>query len=110
MTISMYQASVGLFVPFLRNLSGILDQAASHAEARRIDPSVLLKMRLFPNMYHFAQQVAEVNRHAVTAGALLAGREPISPPATEPDFAELKARTAASITFVEGLPREQIDL
>jgi uncharacterized protein len=57
MTISMHEASVGFFVPFLRNLSGLLDHAARHAEVRKIDPSVLLKMRLFPNMYDFAQQV-----------------------------------------------------
>ena len=72
MTISMHEASVGFFVPFLRNLSRLLDHAARHAEARKIDPSVLLKMRLFPNMYDFAQQVGEVSRHAVVACALLA--------------------------------------
>lgn len=109
MTISMYQSSVGLFVPFLRNLIGILDHAASHAEARKIDPSVLLGMRLFPNMYDFAQQVGEVNRHAATACALLARRDAITFPGGEADFAGLKSRTAAAIAFVEGLAPEDID-
>ncbi len=44
--------------------------------ARKIDPAVLLNMRLYPNMYSLRQQVGEANRHAVIACALLAGREP----------------------------------
>jgi uncharacterized protein len=49
-TISMHELSVGVFIPFLDNLSKLLDHAAAHAEARKIDPAVLLEMRLFPNM------------------------------------------------------------
>ena len=109
MTISMHEASVGFFVPFLRNLSGLLDHAAGHAEVRKIDPSVLLKMRLFPNMYDFAQQVSEVSRHAVVACALLAGRDPLIFPTTEADIGELKSRIAQAITFVQGLPRDEIN-
>jgi hypothetical protein len=70
----MYDASVGMFVPFLHNLSGLLDHAAAYTEARRIDPQVVLNMRLAPTMYNLAQQVGEVTRHAVVASALLAGR------------------------------------
>ena len=52
---------------FLENLSKLLGHASAYAEARKIDPSVLLKMRLYPNMYNLTQQVGEANRHAVTA-------------------------------------------
>src|SRR6266478_3579658 len=67
LSISMYEASVGVFVPFLENLSRLLSHASAYAEARKIDPSILLKMRLYPNMYNLTQQVGEANRHAVTA-------------------------------------------
>ena len=50
MTITMHQASVGVFVPHLGNLSSLLDRAATHARVRNIDPAVLLNMRLYPNM------------------------------------------------------------
>lgn len=109
MSISIHDASVGVFVPFLRNLSAVLDQAASHAEARKIDPSILLGMRLYPNMYDLAQQVGEAIRHAVIAPALLAGREPLGFPAAKPDLPGLKSRIAAAIDFIEGLPRAAID-
>lgn len=109
MTIPLYDASVGVFVPYLGNLSALLDRAAAHARARNIDPAVLLNMRLAPNMYSLKQQVGEANRHAVVAGALLAGHEPHVFPTTDPDIPELKSRISAAIDFVQGLPRATID-
>ena len=105
----MHEASVGVFVHYLRNLSGLLDRAASDAQARKFDPAILLGMRLYPNMYDLTQQVAEAIRHAVIASALLAGREPIGFPQERPDLAGLKTRIAASIDFIESLPRAEID-
>ncbi|MEH2501582.1 hypothetical protein V1290_000393 [Bradyrhizobium sp. AZCC 1578] len=109
MTISLYEASVGVFVPYLGNLSGLLDKAAAHAEARTIDPAVLLNMRLSPTMYSLKQQVAEANRHPVVACALLAGHAPREFPDAEPDIAALKSRTSEAIDFLQNLPRAEID-
>ncbi len=109
MTISLYEASIGVFVPYLGNLSGLLDQASGYAEARNIDPAVLLNMRLSPTMYSLKQQVGEANRHAVVAGALLAGRALHTFSNAEPDIPELKARISAAIDFVQGLPRAEIE-
>lgn len=105
----MYEASVGVFVPFLANLSKLLEHAFAYAEARKIDPPVLLKMRLSPGMYNLTQQVGEANRHAVTAPALLAGRSAPVFPDGEPDIAELKSRIASAIDFIQRLPRDIID-
>jgi hypothetical protein len=108
-TISMHEASIGVFVPFLGNLCDLLDRGASHAEAREIDPSVLLNMRLYPNMYSLRQQVGEANRHAVQASALLARRDPPTLPDGETDIAGLQSRIRQMIDFVESLPRAEID-
>ena len=51
MTISMYKASSPIFVQFLTSLSAVLDKAAAHAEAKKIDPAVLLNARLYPDMF-----------------------------------------------------------
>ena len=109
MTISVYEASVGVFVPYLANLSCLLDRASAHANARNIDPAVLLGMRLYPNMYSLRQQVGEANRHAIACCALLAGHDPLSFGDVEPDIDELKLRIAATIDFVQNLPRKAID-
>jgi hypothetical protein len=108
-TISLYEASVGISVPYLGNLSVLLDHAAAHAKARNIDPAVLLNMRLYPNMYSLKQQVGEAGRHAVVAGALLAGRTPHAFGDAEPGIPELNSRISAAIAFVQGLPRAAID-
>lgn len=109
MSISIHDASVGVFIPFLDNLSGLLDHAGAYAEVRKIDPAILLGMRLYPNMYNLAQQVGEANRHAIVACALLAGREPLALVEAPPDLAELKRRIAAACDFMRGLPRSAID-
>jgi hypothetical protein len=109
MTISMHRASVGVFVQFLGSLSDLLDHAAAHATSRNIDPAVLLNARLYPDMYTFTRQVGEAIRHAVTCCGQLAGVEAPAYPEAEPDIAELKARVAATLAFIHGLPRDAID-
>jgi hypothetical protein len=108
-TISMHQSSVGVFAQFLGSLSDLLDHAAAHAEARKIDPSILLKARLYPDMYDLTRQVGEANRHATVTCALLSGAEPPVFPDTAADLAELKARIATAIEFMQSLPAAGIN-
>jgi hypothetical protein len=75
MTISMYKASVPIFVQFLTSLSAWLDKAAAYAEAKKIDPAVLLNTRLFPDMFPLARQVRAATDHAINACGRLAGVE-----------------------------------
>jgi hypothetical protein len=105
----MYEASVGVFAPYLGNLSGLLDHASAYAQARNIEASVLLDLRLAPNMYSLRQQVGEANRHAILGCALLAGRPPLWFADVKPDIPELKSRIAATIDFIQSLPRAEID-
>jgi uncharacterized protein len=105
----MYNSSIGVFTQFLGSLSDLLDHAAVYAKARKIDPSILLQARLYPNMYDLTHQVGEANRHAILACALISGAEPPVFPDTEPDIPELKARIAAVIDFMESLPPARIN-
>ena len=109
MTISMYQASVPVFLQFLTSLSAVLDKAAAHAEAKKIDPSVLLNARLYPDMFPFVRQVRAATDHAVNAGGRLAGAELPTFANTEASLDELKQRVAKAIDFLKGLKAAQID-
>jgi len=109
MTISMYQASAPRFVNMLNNLSAVLDKAAAHAEARKIDPAVLIADRLYPNMLPLASQVRIACDNAKGAVARLAGVEVPKHEDTEQTFAELKARIAKTIAFVQSIQPAQID-
>ena len=46
----MFDTSIPVFVHFLKSLSSILKKAEAHCEAKKIDPAVLLGMRLYPDM------------------------------------------------------------
>jgi hypothetical protein len=109
MSISMYNSSVAVFAQFLGSLSHLLDRAADHAEARKIDPATLLNARLYPNMYNLTRQVGEAIRHAVLSTSLLVGVDPPVYPDAEPDISELKARIATAIEFVRNLSPAEIN-
>ena len=45
MALSMYQASVPVFIKTLGNLSAIFDKAAAYAAAKKVDHAVLIDAR-----------------------------------------------------------------
>ena len=109
MIISMYQASVPRFVNILTNLCAILDKAQAHVEARKIDPTALTAYRLFPDMLPMTRQVQIACDSAKGAVARLAGVDIPKHEDTEQTFAELKARIAKTIEFVQSIKPAQLD-
>ncbi|MHB8623731.1 MAG: DUF1993 domain-containing protein [Sulfuricaulis sp.] len=109
MTITMYQASVSVFIRMLNNLVTILEKAATHAEARKIDPAVLIDSRLFPDMFPLARQIRIATDAAAGGDARLAGVEPPKSENNETTFPELIGRVRTTITYVNTFKPEQID-
>jgi hypothetical protein len=109
MALSMYKASVPIFVQFLASLSAVLDKAAAHAEAKKIDPAVLLNARLYPDMFPLARQVREATNHAASACGRVAGSELPTFTNTEASIPELQERITKTIDFIKGLKPTQID-
>ena len=109
MPLTMSQASIPVFRQMLACLSAILDKAAAHAEAKKIDPAVLLNARLFPDMFPLTKQVQIACDFAKGASARLAGLEPPSFADTETTIPELKQRIAKTLGFLDSLRPEQID-
>ena len=109
MTLSMYQASVPTFIHGLANLSAILAKAAAYAEAKKIDPSVLINARLAPDMFPLARQV-QITCDVVKGGvARLASAEVPSHTDNETTFPELQARIAKVTAFLQTFKAAQID-
>ena len=107
--ISMYKISAPIFVQFLTSLSAVLDKAAAFAEAKKIEPSVLLNTRLAPDMFPLGRQVRAATDHAINACGRLAGAEPATLPNSDATIPELKERIAKTIEFIKGLKPAQID-
>ena len=109
MTISMFQASVPRLINALNNLSHILDKAQAHIDAKKIDASALIQFRLYPDMLNFTRQVQIASDTAKGVIARLAGVEIPAYEDNEQSIADLKARIAKTIAFIQGFKPEQID-
>ncbi|MEI6559083.1 MAG: DUF1993 domain-containing protein [Rhodospirillaceae bacterium] len=109
MPITLYQASIPVFQTMLTNLSGILVKAAAYAEAKKVDPAVLLATRIFPDMFPLSRQVQIAADFAKGAGARLAGVEVPSFPDYETTFGELQVRLEKTQAFLATLRADQID-
>ena len=109
MSISMYQASVPRFVNILGNLSNILDKAQAHVDAKKLDVTVLTGYRLFPDMLPMTTQVLIACDTAKGVVARLAGLEIPVYEDNEKTLADLKARIAKTIAFIQSVSAEQID-
>jgi hypothetical protein len=109
MKISMFQASVPTFIHKLTNLAAIIDKAIKHAEARKIDGTVLATFRLAPDMLPFSTQIQIACDTAKGCGARLAGIDPPKFEDNEKTLPELKARVEKTIAFLSTLTAAQID-
>jgi hypothetical protein len=109
MTLSMYDASIPVFKQILGSLSALLEQAETHAAERKIDPSALLQFRLYPDMFPFTRQIQVAADFAKGAAARLAGVPVPAFDDNEHCFAELKARIAKTLAFIDSLPKAQIE-
>jgi uncharacterized protein len=109
MTLSMYGAAVPPLARSLTNLSGILAKAATHAEARGIDPAVLLQARLYPDMFPLVRQVQIATDIARRGLARLAGAESTAMADNEASFEELIGRIETTLTSLKGFLPELID-
>ncbi len=109
MSLSIHQASVPALLQVLGSLSALIDKAAAHCEARKIDPSVIINYRLAPDMFAFARQIQIATDQAKGISARLAGVEIPKYADDETSFDALKARLAKVSDFVKSLPAAQFE-
>ena len=109
MALSMYQASVPIFIKTLGNLANILDKGAAYAAAKKVDQAVLLGYRIAPDMLAMVRQVQIACDFAKGASARLAGIDVPAWEDTEKSFDDLKARIAKTIDYCKSFKPEQID-
>ena len=109
MSLTMSQASLPTFEITLNALSAVLDKAEAFATAKKVDPAVLLRTRLSPDMFDLTRQVQIATDQARRGAARLAGVEAPSAPDTETTIAQLKERIGKTVAFVKGLDHKAID-
>ena len=109
MSFSMYDASVPVFKQILTSLSNVLDKAEAHAAEKKIEPAALLQARLYPDMFPLTRQVQVAADFAKGCCARLAGADVPKYEDTEASFADLKARIAKTLAFIDSLPQDGVE-
>jgi hypothetical protein len=105
----MSQASLPVFEIGLNALITVLDKAAAHAAAKKVDPSVILGWRLAPDMFALGRQVQVTADQAKNGSARLAGVEPPKFEDNETTFDQLKERLAKTVVYLKSLDAKAID-
>jgi hypothetical protein len=105
MTFAIHQAAAPVFTRALNNLSAMIDKAL----AAGVSEATLLEARLAPDMHPFPRQIQMASDSAKGAVARLAGVEPPAMPDTETTIAELKARIAATVAYVNSIDAAALD-
>jgi len=108
MAISMYTASVPVFLQLLGGLKGVMQKAEAHATEQKWDPAVVLNLRLFPDMFPLERQVRQVCNHALSA-ARVAGATLPTFPDSDSSFAESQSRIDKTVDCLKSLSPAQLD-
>jgi hypothetical protein len=104
MSISMYSASVPIFVKTLGNMLTWLDKAEAHAAAKKFETSVYMSLRLAPDMLALPSQLRIAADAAKGCAARLAGQEIPVFEDNETTLDELRQRIRKTLAFLETVP------
>ena len=110
MAYSLYDAAVTPCAQQLGALAGIIDKAAAHCAANKIEESALLSDRLYPDMFCLARQIRQAADFGMnTPGRLAGATAPALPAVDDASFADAKKRVEAALAFVKTITRAQLD-
>ena len=107
MSVSVFDASVGVYSRLLGSLDAVLDKASTWAVERKIEPAALLQARLAPDMYPLIKQVQITTDMIKGTVSRLAGLEVPRYEDTEASFPDLKARVAKTRDYLATFKAEQ---
>jgi hypothetical protein len=109
LSLSLYDASVPVYLHMLRNLESFLDKAEAHAKAQGSDLSTYVEARVAPDMHPLNRQIQFASDAAKGGAARLAGVTAPSFEDTETSFPELRARIAMTIAYVGSITPAQME-
>ncbi len=109
MAMSMYEASVPVFIRMLNNLVELLKKGEVFAEDKGFEKKLLLNSRLAVDMFPLSRQIQiadDVTRRCIER---LAGDELTSVEDDEETFAEFYDRINRTVTYLKSIKPSQID-
>jgi hypothetical protein len=97
------------FARTLRNLDAVLEKATKYAETRKFEVNNFLTARLFPDMLPFVNQIRIACDHAKSVAANMSGKEAPKHEDTETTMAELRARIAKCVAYLDTFTAADFD-
>ena len=101
MSLPMSAVATQSFLQTLTALSKILDKAAAHCAAKKIDQAVVMQTRLTPDMFPFVKQVQIACDFAKNSATRLMGQEPPRFEDNEQTLPQLRARIAKTLDHLQ---------
>ena len=108
MPISIYHASVPVFLQGLDTLTHILRKGENHARTDGVDPASYVEARLAPDMLTLAGQVQRATDTSKLSVERLSGAPAPKMEDTEKSFAELRARIEKTAAYLKGITEAQL--
>jgi hypothetical protein len=106
---SLYDATIPVYIKFLRNIDRWIEKAQTHAQQKKFDAAYLLQARLAPDQFSLLQQVQAACDASKYAASKLSGKQPPSHPDTEKTIEELRARIRTAVEYLESFKREDFE-
>ena len=109
MSTPLYDLTVPVFLRGFHAMSGFLAKGEAFAAEKGLDPAELLNARLIEDMAPLTAQVQRASDAAKFTMVRIGGVEGVAMPDEEASFADLQARIAKTVAFLNAVPREAID-
>jgi hypothetical protein len=109
MALSMYRASIPVFIRAFDVLATLLEKAAAFADEKGIAHADVLGARLAPDMLPLAAQIQRASDTAKMSAARLSGEEAPRFDDNEDSFAALQDRIARTNAYLKSLDEKLFD-
>ena len=105
----MYAQSVPFLIRNLGSMTKILKKAEAFCDARKLDKSIVLSLRTYPDMLTLTRQILIMCDQAKGCAARLSGTEVPSYADEEKTFEELYARIDKTTDFIKGIDVDKFE-
>lgn len=109
MPLSLYDASVPVFIRALGNMSAFLEKGRAFADEKGMPHSELLEARLFPDMAALPAQVQRASDSAKFVAVRVGQVENVAFEDNEKSFDDLQTRIAKTVDFLRTVPADSLD-
>ena len=99
----MYAQSIPFLLKNLGSITKILKKAEAFCDARKLDKSVVLNLRTYPDMLTLTAQILIMCDQAKGCAARLSGTDIPSYPDVEKTFEEIYARIDKTVDFIKSI-------